>query len=65
MHFVKLIIIAIILELLACFGFTSQQDKSVKVVQDKEIKEQIITTHKEQLIYNCDSIPERVIVLQI
>ncbi|MCK5080091.1 MAG: hypothetical protein KAR09_09105 [Bacteroidales bacterium] len=56
MHFVKLIIVAIALELLACLGFISQQDKSVKVVQDKEIKEQIITIHKEQVINSCDSI---------
>jgi len=34
MHFIKLILVAIVCELLACLGLSSEQDKSISVKQE-------------------------------
>ena len=65
MHFIKLILMAIVLELLACFGFSSDQDKKVNVIRENETAEPVtIITDKPSEI-PLEAEPETVYIIQI
>ena len=65
MHFIKLILIAIALELLACFGISSDQDKSVKAIQEKESLQPITIIIDNPSNKISQSGSEKVYIMQI
>jgi len=49
MHYIKIILLAIALELCACFGLISpKQENAVQSMQEKSLKEQLINIHKDR-----------------
>jgi len=65
MYFIKLILIAIALELLGCFGLCSDEDQNIKAENETAVDLTFIPTSDDQTITRNDSVPERMIRIQI
>lgn len=65
MHFIKLILVAIALELLGCFGLGSDEEKSISTEYETASEKTIIPRNTDKVVTQTDSIPERIIVFQI
>lgn len=65
MYFIKLILIAIALELLGCFGLNSDEEKNIIAENETAIDNTFIPTSDDQTIIRADSVPERMIRIQI
>ena len=65
MHFIKLILMAIVLELLACFGFSSDQEKKVTVIRENETAEPVTINFDKPAEVTLEAEPETVYIIQI
>jgi len=65
MHFIKLILVAIVCELLVCLGLSSEQDKSIKASQEMTNETPVTVIIENPSDKTDQSDPEKIYIMKM